>query len=58
MREAIGQFQEFVHLQDGAAFLQLKVDDSEVVEWLHQLGDSDERVKIVKRAFLTKTKFS
>lgn len=43
--------EEKVELLDGAAILQLRIEDSEVVEWLRRLtGDEGERIETVKRA--------
>lgn len=43
--------EEKVELLDGAAILQLRIEDSEVVEWLGRLtGDEGERIETVKRA--------
>lgn len=41
---------EAVEFLDGAANLQLRIEDAEVVEWLRRFDDPDERVKLVKQA--------
>lgn len=43
------QWKERVQVQNGVAFLQIRVDDAEVVGWLAQL-DEKERPDLVKRA--------
>lgn len=50
MLEKMEELREFVELKDGVAFLQLKVDDGDVVQWLQQVEDSNERIETVKRA--------
>jgi len=43
--------QERVELIDGQVFVQLLVDDPEVVDWVNKVGSSsDERVKAIKKA--------
>ena len=44
--------QEKVELVDGKVFVQLLIDDPEVVDWVNKVGGSDnERVDAIKRAF-------
>ncbi len=43
-------FYENIEIREDTVYLQLKIEDPEVVEWLYRFDDNEERIKLVKQA--------